>query len=323
MMAAIQPWISGAISKTVNMPETATVEEVEEIYFEALEARRQGARHLPRQLQGRPAAVRQDQGRRQKAEVTEKAEETIRDRGREGRRVPPGPQAPAQGPSRHHHVLHRRRRRGLHDGQLLPGRRSRRGLPEDVQAGLDPRGHDGRLLHRGLRRPAVRRAAGDLRLEVHQHALRAGRHDRRPGRADGAVDRRLHLPPPGAGLPALRDPLRARHPLRRGAPAPPGDRLLRAARRRGHGRRGPGPVGAPRPGAEGRRHPEGRGRRGGAGPKQAPHQRRTGGDAARHPGGRPALLLLRHEDAAGPAPATSARAAARPAAAADPYATGR
>jgi ribonucleoside-diphosphate reductase alpha chain len=35
MMAAIQPWISGAISKTVNMPENATVEEVEEIYFEA------------------------------------------------------------------------------------------------------------------------------------------------------------------------------------------------------------------------------------------------------------------------------------------------
>ncbi|GGZ89336.1 vitamin B12-dependent ribonucleotide reductase [Streptomyces echinoruber] len=35
MMAAIQPWISGAISKTVNMPESATVEDVEEIYFEA------------------------------------------------------------------------------------------------------------------------------------------------------------------------------------------------------------------------------------------------------------------------------------------------
>ncbi|MFI6447464.1 vitamin B12-dependent ribonucleotide reductase [Kitasatospora sp. NPDC050543] len=35
MMAAIQPWISGAISKTVNMPSSATVEEVEEIYFEA------------------------------------------------------------------------------------------------------------------------------------------------------------------------------------------------------------------------------------------------------------------------------------------------
>ncbi len=35
MMAAVQPFISGAISKTVNMPESATVEEIEEIYFES------------------------------------------------------------------------------------------------------------------------------------------------------------------------------------------------------------------------------------------------------------------------------------------------
>jgi ribonucleoside-diphosphate reductase alpha chain len=34
MMAAAQPFLSGAISKTVNLPETATVEEVEEVYFE-------------------------------------------------------------------------------------------------------------------------------------------------------------------------------------------------------------------------------------------------------------------------------------------------
>jgi ribonucleoside-diphosphate reductase alpha chain len=34
MMAATQPFLSGAISKTVNMPESATVEEVEKIYFE-------------------------------------------------------------------------------------------------------------------------------------------------------------------------------------------------------------------------------------------------------------------------------------------------
>ncbi|MET8013183.1 vitamin B12-dependent ribonucleotide reductase [Streptomyces sp. NPDC005266] len=34
MMAAAQPFLSGAISKTVNMPESATVEEIEEIYFE-------------------------------------------------------------------------------------------------------------------------------------------------------------------------------------------------------------------------------------------------------------------------------------------------
>jgi ribonucleoside-diphosphate reductase alpha chain len=35
MMAAIQPWVSGALSKTVNMPASAAVEDVEEIYFEA------------------------------------------------------------------------------------------------------------------------------------------------------------------------------------------------------------------------------------------------------------------------------------------------
>ncbi|GAB3550459.1 vitamin B12-dependent ribonucleotide reductase [Actinopolyspora lacussalsi] len=34
MMAAVQPFLSGSISKTVNMPEHATVEDVQEIYFE-------------------------------------------------------------------------------------------------------------------------------------------------------------------------------------------------------------------------------------------------------------------------------------------------
>ncbi|WP_370461413.1 LAGLIDADG family homing endonuclease [Micromonospora sp. Llam0] len=34
MMAAVQPFISGAISKTVNMPESASVADVERIYFE-------------------------------------------------------------------------------------------------------------------------------------------------------------------------------------------------------------------------------------------------------------------------------------------------
>ncbi|MGH3494621.1 MAG: vitamin B12-dependent ribonucleotide reductase, partial [Sciscionella sp.] len=34
MMAAVQPFLSGAISKTVNMPESASVADVEEIYFQ-------------------------------------------------------------------------------------------------------------------------------------------------------------------------------------------------------------------------------------------------------------------------------------------------
>src|SRR5690606_32373257 len=35
MMTAAQPFLSGAISKTVNLPESATVEEIEEIYLQS------------------------------------------------------------------------------------------------------------------------------------------------------------------------------------------------------------------------------------------------------------------------------------------------
>ena len=34
MMAAAQPFLSGAISKTVNLPETATVEEIADVYLQ-------------------------------------------------------------------------------------------------------------------------------------------------------------------------------------------------------------------------------------------------------------------------------------------------
>ncbi|MER5529952.1 vitamin B12-dependent ribonucleotide reductase [Streptomyces sp. NPDC002677] len=78
MMAAIQPWISGAISKTVNMPETATVEEVEEIYFEAWKL---GVKALAIYRDnckvGQPLSAKTKE--KEKAEVTEKAEATIRE----------------------------------------------------------------------------------------------------------------------------------------------------------------------------------------------------------------------------------------------------
>ncbi|WP_289017854.1 vitamin B12-dependent ribonucleotide reductase [uncultured Ornithinimicrobium sp.] len=37
MMAAVQPFLSGAISKTVNLPESATIEDVEEVYLQGWE----------------------------------------------------------------------------------------------------------------------------------------------------------------------------------------------------------------------------------------------------------------------------------------------
>ncbi|MEN3585234.1 vitamin B12-dependent ribonucleotide reductase [Streptomyces sp. ZYX-F-203] len=75
MMAAIQPWISGAISKTVNMPESATVEEVEEIYFEAW---RLGVKALAIYRDnckvGQPlSAKKKEEGKRAAPEASEKA----------------------------------------------------------------------------------------------------------------------------------------------------------------------------------------------------------------------------------------------------------
>ncbi|MEU6271868.1 vitamin B12-dependent ribonucleotide reductase [Streptomyces populi] len=77
MMAAIQPWISGALSKTVNLPETATVEDVEEVYFEAW---KMGVKALAIYRDnckvGQPLSAKTKE--KEKAEVTAKAEETIR-----------------------------------------------------------------------------------------------------------------------------------------------------------------------------------------------------------------------------------------------------
>ena len=56
MMAAAQPFISGAISKTINMPNDATVEDCKERLHAVLAPGAQGQRALPRRLQAQPAA---------------------------------------------------------------------------------------------------------------------------------------------------------------------------------------------------------------------------------------------------------------------------
>jgi ribonucleoside-diphosphate reductase alpha chain len=73
MMAAIQPWISGALSKTVNLPETATVEDVEEVYFKAWKL---GVKALA--IYRDNCKVGQPLSAKKKEQVAEKAEDTIR-----------------------------------------------------------------------------------------------------------------------------------------------------------------------------------------------------------------------------------------------------
>ena len=155
MMAAAQPFLSGAISKTVNMPESATVEEVEDDLLPGLEARPQGAGDLPRQLQGRPAAVRRARPRGADSAV-EAGGETVVEYRPVRKRLPKT--RPSQTVS-----FTVGGAEGYMTAGVLPRRRARRGVPQARQAGLDAGRRDGRLLDRDLDRAAVRRAAGDLR----------------------------------------------------------------------------------------------------------------------------------------------------------------
>ena len=57
MMAAAQPFISGAISKTINMPNEATVEDCKAAYMLSWKLGAEGQRALPRRLQAVAAAA--------------------------------------------------------------------------------------------------------------------------------------------------------------------------------------------------------------------------------------------------------------------------
>ena len=180
MMAAAQPFISGAISKTVNMPEEATVEEVEQLFIESWKL---GLKAVAIYRDNCKVAQPLSADKKKTAEVVEP-----RRLGVVGEEAAPAVAA------RTHDVVPGRRRRGLHHRRLLSGRRSRGDLPQGLQAGLDAVGHHGRLLDRGVGGSAVRRAARGLRLEVHQHEVRALGHDERPRHPLRLIHRRLRVP---------------------------------------------------------------------------------------------------------------------------------
>ncbi len=241
MMAAIQPALSGSISKTVNLPESATVEDIEKVYFEGWKL---GLKAL---------AIYRDNckvGQPLSAATSKPAEAGARvvrglrpgaGPGCAGDGTPSAAQA-AEAADRDRHPVRRGRVRGVHDRLHLPGRRRRRGIPEARQAGLHAGRRHGRLLRGDLGQPAVRGAAREVGGEVHQHAVRAGRDHRRSRHQDGQLGDGLHLPPAGARPPALRPAVRPRHPVGRRALGSPGRRGPVRGRRRRRRHRGTGSV---------------------------------------------------------------------------------
>ncbi len=223
MMGAVQPFISGAISKTVNMPETVTVEEVRDLFVDAWK------------LGVKAIAIYRDNCK--VAQPLSSKDKSAAAAPRPGRDPRAAAAEAAGGPHRGRPEVPRRRVRGLHPRRPVRRRNARRHLRGHREGGHDARRPHELVHDLRLARPPVRRAARGLRLEVLAHALRACRPDERPGHPRREVDRRLHLPLDGQEVPHDRPAGGDRHPLARGTR--PASRALR--RRRGQaGERGDG-----------------------------------------------------------------------------------
>ena len=193
MMGAVQPFISGAISKTINMPTSATVEEIEQAYYEAWK------------LGLKAVAVYRDGCKRSQPLSTGKDKAAAR----AARRRPDrgAPQAPRRARVHHPQILHRRPR-GLHHRRQIRRRQPRRDLHHHGQGRLDHLRPDGQLRHHDLPGPPARRAAAAPGRQVHPHPLRALGLHQKPRDPDGQVDHGLHLQVAGDQVP---QPRRARN----------------------------------------------------------------------------------------------------------------
>ena len=204
MMGAIQPFISGAISKTVNMPEAATAEEIERVYLEgwklglkAIAVYRDNSKRSQPLSTGEEVR-RLDRRRRRFRSRREAPQAAGEGAGRS--RTPPSTPAPVGADGRHPQVRDRRPR-GLHHRGPLSRWPARRDLPQDGEGGFHGLGVDGLLRHHRFRGTPVRRAAARPREQVRACPVRAEWLHGQPGDPDREVDRGLHLPVARFSLP--------------------------------------------------------------------------------------------------------------------------
>ncbi|MFW6061642.1 MAG: vitamin B12-dependent ribonucleotide reductase, partial [Planctomycetota bacterium] len=96
MMAAAQPFISGAISKTVNMPTDATIEDIEQVYADGW---KMGLKAIAIYRDGSKRSQPLNTGRKKEAKAETEAEMISREELEEARRRPHRHRLPATRPS--------------------------------------------------------------------------------------------------------------------------------------------------------------------------------------------------------------------------------
>ena len=170
MMAAAQPFLSGAISKTVNLPETATVEEIEDIYLQswklglkATAVYRDNCKVGQPLADGKSEASKKDQAADASAASAEPVE-TSRSHRLRARSASACPKSrPSRTTSFTVGGAEGYMTSGAHDDGELGEVFLKLGKQGSTLAGVMD-AFSIAVSHR----PAVRRPAGDLRLEVHQ-----------------------------------------------------------------------------------------------------------------------------------------------------------
>ena len=233
MMAAVQPGLSGAISKTVNMPENAAIEDIEKIYFEGWKL---GLKAL---------AIYRDNC---------KVGQPLSDARKKPEKAPDKAEAPAP-----RHEVRPVRRRLPRQRPASVTRFSVAGAEGYMTVSKYPDDGVGEVfLKLGKQGSTLARVMDAFSMAI-SISLQYGvplekwvekftnmrfepARDRRPGHPDREFGDGLRVPPSGARPPALRDAFRAEHPV--------GGRACRATRggrpRRDHRRHGPGRDGSVR-----------------------------------------------------------------------------
>ena len=194
MMGGVQPFISGAISKTVNMPEQVTVDDVAQLITDAW---RLGVKAIAIYRDNckvaQPLSGKSDAG----------ATTELAPAGAVGVAAPRRRRLPEDRTE-----IGRKFRVGDYEGYIHVGVYED-GTPGDIFVDIAKEGTTLAGLMNSFMisvslGPPVRRAARGLRLEVQPHALRAERPDERRGHPGREVAGRLHLPLDGQEVPLRR-----------------------------------------------------------------------------------------------------------------------